>query len=121
MIQSHRDLLVWQKAMDLVVSCYEITEQFPDSERFGITSQMRRASSSIPANIAEGKARGTTKSFLNFLAIADGSLAELDTHLEIAVRLNLMTREHQLTLQTRMDEIGRMLTGLRRSLKLKLK
>lgn len=117
MIGSHRDLLVWQKAMVLVTVCYEVSNQFPESERFGLTSQLRRAVVSIPANIAEGKARGTTKNFLNFLSIADGSLAELDTHLELAVRLNFVSRETQQTIQPRMDEIGRMLTGLRRSLK----
>ena len=113
MIESHRDLLVWQKAMVLVTVCYEISDKFPGSERFGLTSQLRRAAVSVPANIAEG----TTKSFLNFLSIADGSLAELDTHLELAVRLKFVSRETQQTIQPRIDEIGRMLTGLRRSLK----
>ena len=87
MIESHRDLLVWQKAVDLVVECYEVCQHFPDSERYGLTSQIRRAASSIPANIAEGKARGTTGAFINYLSIADGSLAELDTHWEVSVRL----------------------------------
>ncbi|MBC8115012.1 MAG: four helix bundle protein [Candidatus Saccharimonas sp.] len=120
MIDSHRDLQVWQKAMDLVVVVYEVSRSLPDSERFGLISQMRRAATSVPANIAEGKARGTTKSFLNFLSIADGSLSELDTHLEVAVRLGYITRDTQQPLVQRMAEVGRMLTGLRRSLARKL-
>lgn len=120
MIGSHRDLQVWQKAIELVVECYEASNQFPESEKFNLTSQVRRAAASIPANIAEGRARGTTKNFLNFLAIANGSLAELDTHLELAVRLQFVSRESKQSLQLRMDEVGRMLSGLRQSLRRKL-
>lgn len=120
MIGSHRDLQVWQKAIELVVECYEASNQFPESEKFNLTSQVRRAAASIPANIAEGRARGATKNFLNFLAIANGSLAELDTHLELAVRLQFVSRESKQSLQLRMDEVGRMLSGLRQSLRRKL-
>jgi four helix bundle protein len=120
MVGSHRDLQVWQKAIELVVECYEVSRQFPEAERFSLTSQVRRAASSIPANIAEGRGRGTTKNFLNFLAITNGSLAELDTHLELAVRLQFISRESKHSLQLRMDEVGRMLTGLRQSLRRKL-
>lgn len=119
-VNSHRDLLVWQKSMDLMVDVYQIAQQLPDIERFALASQIRRAASSIPANIAEGKARGTTKSFLSFLAIADGSLAELDTHLEAAVRLHYVSREIQAPLIKKMEEIGRMLHGLKQSLRKKL-
>ena len=115
-IDSHRDLLVWQKSMDLVVIVYDIARGFPDIEKFALASQLRRAVSSIPANIAEGKARGTTKSFINFLSIADGSLAELDTHLETSVRIGYLSREDQAPLLERLQEIGRMLNGLKRSL-----
>lgn len=115
-ISSHRDLLVWQKSMDLMVEVYRIAHQLPDIEKFALASQIRRAASSIPANIAEGKARGTTKSFLNFLSIADGSLAELDTHLEAAVRLKYLSRDMQAPLIDRMEEIGRMIHGLKKSL-----
>ena len=86
-VQSHRDLLVWQKAVDVVIACYELTRQFPNDERFGLTSQLQRAAVSVAANIAESRGRGTTNVFLNHLWIASGSLAELDTHLVIAVRL----------------------------------
>lgn len=115
-IGSHRDLLVWQKAMDLLVEVHQIAHRLPEFERFALASQIRRAVSSIPANIAEGKARGTTKNFLNFLSIADGSLAELDTHLEAAVRLNYISRDAQIPLFDRMEEIGRMIHGLKKSL-----
>src|SRR5712691_7098084 len=82
--KSHRDLIVWQKAMDLVESVYAATASFPKEETYGITSQIRRAVVSVPANIAEGQGRRLTKEFLYFLANARGSLLELDTHLEIA-------------------------------------
>ncbi|MFQ5733750.1 MAG: four helix bundle protein [Planctomycetaceae bacterium] len=118
-IKSHRDLLVWQKAMELVEHCYSVTRRFPDSERYGLTSQIQRAAVSIPANIAEGKARGTTKTFLNHLSIAGGSLAELDTHLIIAKRLGYIEEQSLAGLLDRAEEVGRMLTGLRRSLKAK--
>ena len=91
-------------------------KQFPDIEKFALASQLRRAASSIPANIAEGKARGTTKNFLHFLSIADGSLAELDTHIEAAVRLGYLSSEMQIPFIDRIQEIGRMIHGLKRSL-----
>jgi four helix bundle protein len=84
-IQSFRDLVVWQKAMELVVECYRITRSFPDAEKFGLTSQMQRAAVSIPANIAEGRERGHLKEFIRHLGIACGSQAELETHIEIAI------------------------------------
>ena len=115
-IQSHRDLHVWQKAMDLVIACYVLTSRFPDSERFGLVSQLRRSAVSVPANIAEGHGRASTKAYLHHLSIANGSLMELDTHLIIARRLEygsgeLLARPIALT-----QEVGRMLTGLRKSL-----
>src|SRR5882762_5838834 len=92
-IRSHRDLIVWQKAMDLVVAVYRATETFPKAETYGLTSQIRRAVTSIPANIAEGQGRRLTKEFLYFLANARGSLWELDTHLEAATRLGFLSTE----------------------------
>jgi four helix bundle protein len=86
-IRSHRDLIVWQKAIDLVVSVYRATEGFPKTETYGLTSQIRRAVTSIPANIAEGQGRRLSKEFVYFLANARGSLWELDTHVEAATRL----------------------------------
>jgi four helix bundle protein len=115
-VSSHRDLLVWQKAVDLTVKCYEATKLFPRDERFGLTSQVQRSASSVAANIAEGRGRGTTNGFLNFLWIATGSLTELDTHLVIARRLGYLNDQQFQDLEQRIEEVGRMLTGLRRSL-----
>lgn len=86
-IKSHKDLKVWQEFMDLVVKIYDITEQFPSNEAFGSTSQLRRASVSIPSNIAEGAGRKGGKEFSRFLFIALGSLSEVETQIEIAFRL----------------------------------
>jgi len=78
-VRSYRDLIVWQKAMDLVVQCYNLTKNFPNSELYGLTSQLRRAAVSIPSNIAEGHGRSSTKAYVNHLMIAHGSLMELET------------------------------------------
>lgn len=85
---SYRDLMVWQKSVDLVIEVYKLTEDFPSSELYGLTSQMRRAVVSIPANIAEGRRRGTRKDYRQFLLYAYGSGSELETFLEIAKRLS---------------------------------
>ena len=114
-IKSHRDLLVWQKAMDLVVAVYEATATFPKSELYGLTSQIRRAAASIPANIAEGQGRRLPREFIQFLGNARGSLWELDTHLETAVRIGFLPREVHENLQRNMDEIGKMINGLMRA------
>jgi len=82
--RKHRDLLVWQHAIALVTIVYRVTSAFPDSERFGLIAQMRRAAVSVPSNIAEGAARNTTKEYLHFLGIARGSLSELDTQFVVA-------------------------------------
>jgi four helix bundle protein len=116
-IRSHRDLIVWQKAMDLVVSVYRATESLPKSETYGLTSQIRRAVTSIPANIAEGQGRRLTKEFIYFLANARGSLWELDTHLESATRLGFISADTHQELQSQLDEVGRMLNGLIRSVR----
>jgi four helix bundle protein len=85
MIKSYRDLDVWQKAMDLVVTCHQLTKKFPDNEIYGLTSQLQRAAVSVPANIAEGNQRRHSKEFLQYLSIADAFLAELETHVLIAI------------------------------------
>lgn len=108
-IESYRDLVVWQKAMDLVIAVYELTSKFPKEEVYGITSQMRRAAISIPSNIAEGKYRGTRKDFAQFLRIAFGSGAELETQLEIARRLDLIFEKEYQQTQSLLDEIMKML------------
>lgn len=110
--KSHRDLIVWQKAMNLVEAVYSATASFPKEERYALTSQMRRAVVSVPANIAEGQGRRLTKEYLYFLANARGSLLELDTHLEIATRLGYLGKTTYQELKDQLDEVGRMLNGL---------
>jgi four helix bundle protein len=115
MIQSFRDLEVWQKSMDLTVRIYKATESFPRAERCGLTSQLRRASTSIASNIAEGKAMGGL-SFPRHLRIAHGSEAELQTQLELAKRLQLLDVGSADELLMATSEVGRMLVGLKRRL-----
>ncbi len=106
---------MWQKAMDLVVSVYGATESFPKAETYGLTSQIRRAVTSIPANIAEGQGRRLSKEFVYFLANSRGSLLALDTHLEAANRLGFLNALKHSELQGQLDEVGRLLNGLMRS------
>ncbi len=113
--RGYRDLEVWQKAMDLAVDCYRLSEGFPKHELYGLTSQLRRAAMSIPANIAEGEGRQHTGEFIQFLSIAYGSLSELQTHIEIAQRLEFFQEPVASKLLTRTDQIGRMLNGLIKS------
>ena len=94
-ISSYRDLIVWQRAVDLVAEVYKVTETFPMTERYGLVSQMRRCAVSIPSNIAEGRRRGTRKDFRQFVLIAYGSGAELETQLEIAQRLRFCNPDGQ--------------------------
>lgn len=119
-VASHRDLIVWQKAMDLVVDCYRLSEAFPKSETYGLASQLRRSAVSVPANIAEGHGRGTPKSFVNFIWIANGSLTELETHILISERLGYVQSESIVAVLQAIREIGRMLVGLRRSLEARI-
>ena len=116
-IKSHRDLIVWQKAMELVVHVYDKSQTFPKAETYGLTSQMRRSVCSVPANIAEGQGRRLHGEFLNFLGNARGSLWELDTQLEIAFRLNYLSSEEHVALVAQLSEVGKLLNGLIRSLK----
>ena len=112
----YSELFVWQKAMDLVTDIYKITTSFPNEERFGLSSQMRRAAVSIPSNIAEGHGRKATAAYLNHLSIAFGSLMELETQIQIAARLNLIASDITSNLLLKTDEIGKMLSGLKKSL-----
>jgi four helix bundle protein len=115
-VQSHRDLIVWQKSMDLVVQVYQLSDRFPKVEMYRLTSQITRAVVSVPANIAEGNARGTRKDYANFLAIAKGSLMETETFLMLAVRLNYLTQQEVNPTLALIVEISKMLTGLRKRL-----
>lgn len=116
MIKSYKDLDVWQKAMDLAVMCYQATKDFPKSEVYGLTSQLQRAAVSIPANIAEGHERKHQKEFIQHLSIAYSSLAELETHIQIAQRLDYISSDKTKRLLEMTGEIGRMLNGLRKSI-----
>jgi four helix bundle protein len=112
----YRDLIVWQNAMTLAEQIYRQTARFPIEERYGMTSQMRRAAISIASNIAEGQGRRSTdQEFVRFLQVALGSLCELETQLELSVRLGLTSQDHSATLRPRIDEVGRLLNGLIRS------
>ena len=114
-IVSFRDLEVWNRGMDLIVSIYRMTEPIPSGERFGLVSQIRRASISIPANVAEGHGRGEG-SFLNHVRIAIGSQAELETEIEAAIRLGFVSEKAAAPIMTEITEVRRMLYGLRGSL-----
>lgn len=110
--QNYRNLQAWQKAMDLVVAVYRCTEQLPQTERFGLTSQMRRAAVSVPSNIAEGKGRFSNKELVQFLLRARGSLLELDTQVILAYRLGYVSEIQFSELQRQSAEVGKILNGL---------
>ena len=118
-IRSYQDLDVWRKSLSLVKTTYRLIAGFPAAERYGLTSQIQRAVISIPANIAEGRGRSSRKEFLYFLKVAGGSLAELETHLFIAIELGYLTPSECGEFFTKTAEIGRMLHGLINALKAK--
>jgi len=113
-MRTHEKLNVWKKAIDFVVEVYKATETFPKEEKFGLTSQVRRAAVSVPANIAEGAARNSDKQFAYFLSNAQGSASEAETELLIAYRLGYLTEERFSALRASHDELGKMLNGLYR-------
>jgi four helix bundle protein len=115
-VQNFRDLIAWQRAVDLALEVYRITKTFPREEIYGLTSQLRRAAVSIPSNIAEGQGRRTSRDFLHFLAIARGSLAEIETQLFIAARLGYVGNADEVALNARIVELHRILNGLINSL-----
>jgi four helix bundle protein len=116
MEKPHKKLDVWQTAMKATKVVYELTRPFPEEEKFGLVSQMRRAAVSIPCNIAEGAARQGKREFKNFVSMAQGSLSELDTQLEIAVLLGYLSKEKIEEIEGHLLRIDRMLSGLIRSL-----
>ena len=113
MRRKHQGLLVWQQAMVLVKSVYTVTTDFPKHEVFGLVSQMRRAAISVPSNIAEGAARNSAREFHHFLGVSAGSLAEVETQLELAAQLEYAERDAAIAQQA--QKVGMLLTGLRRS------
>lgn len=116
-VHSYRDLEVWKKSLDWAEAINRASSTFPREETYGLTSQIRRAAVSTPANIAEGAARSGTKEFLHFLGIARGSLAEAETLLLLAGRLGFLDENQLETLLAQADEIGRMTAGLKQSLR----
>ena len=114
-IRSHRDLVAWQKALEFGLLVYKATAEFPEHERFGLTSQLRRAAVSVSSNIAEGYGRASTSDYLRFLRIARGSLFEIDTQLMFAVRLGYMSESSHGEALERCRESGRVLAGLIRA------
>ena len=118
-VSSYRDLLVWRKGIDLVKSVYLISQTFPADERFGLTTQVRRAAVSVPSNIAEGQARRTTGEFIHSLSHSEGSLAEVDTQLVIATELGYCKPSDIHSAVNTITELQKMLTSLRKKLQLK--
>jgi len=118
-VSSYRDLLVWRKGIDLVKSIYVISQGFPADERFGLTTQIRRAAVSVPSNIAEGQARHTTGEFIHSISHSEGSLAEVDTQLVIAVELGYCKQSEVDMAVGQVSEMQKMLSGLRKKLQAK--
>jgi four helix bundle protein len=116
-VGGYKDLIVWQKSVALVKRVYQVTRTFPSDERFGLVSQMRRAAVSVPSNIAEGQARHTTGEFIHGISHGEGSLAELDTQLTIAIELGFCQPTVTTDLFALLSEIRKMLNALRRTLK----
>jgi four helix bundle protein len=114
--RNYTDLLAWQKAMDLVESVYQLVKQFPKEEIFGLTSQLRRGAISIPSNIAEGQGRNNRGDFRRSLAIAHGSLREVETQTHIAARLGYIRENQRQEALSQCAEVGRLITGLAKSL-----
>lgn len=115
-IESHRDLIVWQKSMDMVVLVYQLAGCFPASENYRLTSQITRAAASVPANIAEGHGRAMTRDYARFISIAKGSLMEVETFLTLAVRLGYLKDDQAKETFSLITEISKMLTSLRNRL-----
>jgi four helix bundle protein len=113
--KTHRDLAAWQAAMDLVETVYQQTSTFPKEETFGLTIQVRRAAVSVPSNIAEGAARNTSREFFQYLGVAAGSVAELETQVELAIRLKYLPKNTEALVRAR--RVGRLVHALRNSVK----
>jgi four helix bundle protein len=111
-VQSHKDLIVWQKAMLLCEAVYKLTESFPQRETYGLASQMRRAAVSIPSNIAEGRSRGTTPDFKHFLHIAYGSASELETQMILSRQMKLCREAENKATTDLLTEVSKMLRAM---------
>jgi four helix bundle protein len=120
-IRSYRDLNVWKASMELVCEVYEVTRNFPDTERYGLTSQMRRCAISVPSNIAEGWSRNSARSFISYLNIAAGSMSELLTQLEIANRIHYISQEKMTGCEVKGIQISKMIYMLIKKIESRLK
>ena len=114
-VQHYRELIAWQKAMDLVAAVYALTRSFPKDELYGLTNQLRRAAVSVPANIAEGQGRGIGGEFAHHLRIANASRQEVETQVLIAIRLSYVTETAAASVLQSADEVGKVISGLLRS------
>jgi four helix bundle protein len=119
-IRSYKDLTVWQKSIDLIDELYRFSRAFPKSETYGLSSQLQRAAVSVAANIAEGSGRDSTKEFIHHLAYSLGSLAEVETYLIVSLRLEYAANSTVAKLESKCDEIGKMLRSLQKSLRRRL-
>ncbi len=115
-VRNYTDLIVWQKAMDMVEDAYHCSRTFPVEERYGLTAQLRRAATSIPSNIAEGQGRRTAGEFRNALSIANGSLREFETQVLLATRLAFLSETDSCRLMQQASEVGRLIAGLSRAI-----
>jgi four helix bundle protein len=111
-VKNYRELIAWQKAMDLVEGVYQVTLKFPRHEMYGLSSQLRRAAVSVPSNIAEGQGRRYTKEFIRFLGIAYGSLQEVETQVILAHRLGYMEEAQETQLLEQCTEVAKLINGL---------
>jgi len=117
MVTNYKELEVWRRSVALTTELYKLTSQFPETERYGLTSQIRRAVTLIPANIAEGWGRGSTGEYVQFLTVARGSLMEVETHLIVACNLHLLSASALVPLSKEIEETGKMLNALIGALK----
>ena len=115
-VSSYRDLIVWQKAMDMTESLYRIVKKLPKEETYALSDQMRRAAISIPSNIAEGFGRNSKKEYLQFLYIANGSICELETQLMLCVRINYLKESEIQSILTLLSEIGKIIMTITKKL-----
>jgi four helix bundle protein len=119
-INSYKDLIVWQKAIDLVTTIYSLTRNFPNDEKFGVVSQLNRAVVSVPTNIAEGWGRESSKNYLQFLRISRGSLMEVETLMLISKNLNYVNDKNFELISNKIEETGKILQGLIKSMQQKI-
>lgn len=120
-MRPHRKLVAWQESIEFVLDIYKLTKHFPDEEKFGLISQMRRAAVSIASNIAEGAARTSDKDKLKFYTIAGSSSSEIDTHLEICKKLTIVSEEEWQHSYDKLERVSALLNGLRKSIEKRLK